>query len=290
MSDKKNSRDKGGKRKALGKGLGALIPEAEEKSVAVELLPLELIAPNPSQPRRDFDDQALEQLRSSIEQNGVLQPIAVRPTGNGRYQIIAGERRFRAAGLAEIDRIPAVVRHADDDEVLELALIENLQREDLNPIEEAFAYQRLIDEVLLTQEEIAFKVSKNRSTVANSLRLLQLPELVQQMVSAGGLSAGHARALAGASSQDQLSLAKKVEARQLSVRETERLVKESREPVKKSRSRKIDPDIKSVEEEMTQNLGTRVRIDQRQGGKGRIQIEYYNRDQLDGLIRLLGQY
>jgi len=241
------------------------------------------ISPNPFQPRAAFDDTALAELTASIREKGLLQPIVVRRVGNDRYQLIAGERRFRAAQRAGLERIPIVVRDADDGEALELALIENLQRENLNPVEEARAYQRLADEFGLAQEDIARRVGKSRSTVTNSLRLLQLPAEVLAQLESGALTAGHARSLlALASTQAQAAVARDVAQRRLSVRDTEQLVRERARPAH------ADVEQRALESDLARALATRVHLRHNKDGSGRIVIEYYSLDELDGLLVRLG--
>jgi len=239
------------------------------------LVPLDSISPNPFQPRDGFAEAEIEELARSISQNGVLQPLVVRRHGHG-YQLIAGERRWRAARMAKLERVPVIVREASDMEALELALVENLQREDLNPLEEARAYRRLIDEFGLSQEEIARRVSKSRSAVANALRLIGLPEAIQAEIRAGRLSGGHARAIAGAPPAAQIALARQVMAQRLSVRETERLVRRA--------ASKMEGDRSALEDRLRRALGTKVRIVARSNGSGRVEIEYYSLDELQGLI------
>jgi ParB family chromosome partitioning protein len=276
------------RRRGLGRGLGALIPsapavrpvrEAEPETSA----PMEAISPNPYQPRETFDDGTLDELSASIREKGVLQPLVVRRAADGRYQLIAGERRFRAAQRAGLARVPIVVREADDGEALELALIENLQRENLNPVEEARAYDRLADEFGLAQEEIARRVGKSRSAITNALRLLQLPADVLAQLESGALSAAHARALLGLESAgSQSAVAEDVIVRRLSVRDTEQLVRE------RAARRADDVEQRAVEASLARALGTRVHLHHRRNGSGRIVIEYYSLDELDGLLRRLG--
>lgn len=277
------------RRRGLGRGLGALIPGAaqpalKEEPPAVEgWAQIDAIAPNPFQPREVFDEEALAELTASIREKGLLQPVVVRRAGDGRYQLIAGERRFRAAQRAGLTRIPIVVRDADDGEALELALIENLQRENLNPVEEARAYQRLVDEFGLGQEDVARRVGKSRSAVTNSMRLLQLPPEVMAQLESGALSAGHARSLlALPSTQAQAALARDVVAQRLSVRDTEQLVRE------RARLPAVDVEQRAVESDLARALGTRVRLRHNKDGSGRIVIEYYSLDELDGLLERLG--
>jgi ParB family transcriptional regulator, chromosome partitioning protein len=277
------------RRRALGRGLGALIPmdsyrgEPGADDGAERTVPIDRIVPNAYQPRGAFSESSLNELASSIRDKGLLQPLLVKRTSDG-YEIIAGERRFRAARRAGLERIPVIVREADACESLELALVENLQREDLNPLEEAQAYQRLVDEFGFTQEDIAKRVGKNRSTVTNSLRLLQLPDEIRIQVGAGTLSAGHARSLlALGSPAQQVGIAREISRRKLSVRDTERLVRE------RANRGDADLDRQSVETELTQALGTRVRLKQRKNGAGSIEIEYYSLAELNGLVsRLAG--
>ena len=266
------------KRRALGRGLGALIPSAYRTDEPNDnIVPLAAIHRNPLQPRQSFDEAAIEELAESIRQKGVLQPLLVRRS-NGGFELIAGERRFRAAQRVGLEQVPVLVRDVSDGEMLELALIENIQRENLNPLEEARAYRRLMEEFALTQEEIATRVGKDRSTIANSLRLLQLPPEVQQQLERGTLSAGHARALAGAPSDAlRVELADAVVTQQLTVRQTERLVKRRvRLPVV--------PELAAAEQRLMEYLGTRVRVLHGRNGSGRIEIEYYSLEELNGLI------
>jgi ParB family transcriptional regulator, chromosome partitioning protein len=266
------------KRRALGRGLGALIPSnyQEEKSDN-SLVPLSAIRPNPLQPRQAFDQRAIDELAESIRQKGILQPLLVR-RATGGYELIAGERRLRAAQRLGMEHVPVTVRDCDDGELLEVALIENIQRENLNALEEARAYRRLREEFKLTQDEIAKRVGKERSTVANTLRLLQLPQEVQREIESGALSAGHARALVNAGSEAaKIRLAREVLARRLTVRETEKLAKRHARPV-------ADVELRAVEHRLTEALGTRVRLHSRRGGAGKIEIEYYSLEGLNALI------
>jgi ParB family chromosome partitioning protein len=235
------------------------------------------IRPNPSQPRQAFSDESINELAESIKQKGILQPILVRPVSGG-YQLIAGERRYRAAQRLGLEQVPVTIREADDGEVLEMALIENIQREDLNPLEEARAYRRLMDEFHQTQEGVATRVGKDRSTVANTLRLLQLPDAIKRDIERGILSAGHARALVTIESDaTKLALAHEVVARRLTVRQTEQLAKRSVRPA-------ADADHRAVEQQLTEVLGTKVRITHRRNGSGRVEIDYYSLAELNGLI------
>ncbi|MDI6601578.1 MAG: ParB/RepB/Spo0J family partition protein [Thermoanaerobacteraceae bacterium] len=274
-------------KKGLGKGLQALIPETD--STSANEISLDEIITNESQPRKDFDEEALNSLTDSIKQYGVLQPILVTPIDGG-YKIIAGERRYRAAKAAGLDKIPAVVRTITEEESMELALIENLQREDLNPIEEAIAYKTLMEEYSLTQEEIAKIIGKSRPAIANSLRLLNLDPRVRGLVENGKLSAGHAKALLGLESLGkQYELALKVISEDMSVRETEKMVSRLTEntKVKKIKDVKKDPFIKDIENRLERALGTKVLINKSKKG-GKIYIEYYSDEELERIIEMIG--
>ncbi|HEY8391500.1 MAG TPA: ParB/RepB/Spo0J family partition protein [Capillibacterium sp.] len=289
------------KNRALGKGLGALIPQLEEEDLQSTLeIPLAEIEINPDQPRRNFDPESLQELAESIKIHGVLQPLLVRKKDLG-YQLIAGERRLRAAKLAGLERVPVIIKDLDDRTVMEIALVENLQREDLNPLEEAQAYRRLLDEFNLTQEEVAKAVGKSRSAIANTVRLLQLPEAIQQMVLKDQLTMGHARALLGLTeTEQQLFLGEKIVKENLSVRETEELVRlmnssivsrETGEEKKKEREtgkgrQKLDPNLQAIVEDMTRLFGTKVRI-KSSGNRGKIEIEYYSQEELERITELL---
>ncbi|MEA4846792.1 MAG: ParB/RepB/Spo0J family partition protein [Clostridiaceae bacterium] len=275
-------------KRGLGKGLGALIPEGEEtdRNSIIEIKITDIEA-NDKQPRKAFDDETLGDLSESIKEHGVVQPIIVRKLGSG-YQIIAGERRWRASRLAGKKTIPAIVKDCSNLEVMELALIENLQREDLNSIEEATAYKSLIEEYNMTQEEISKKIGKSRPSIANSLRLLQLPQEIKNMISEGKISQGHARALlAIAGEKKQLDMAEKIIAQQLNVRQIEKLAKETKHINKKEvLPDKYQIEINQLEERLKAALGTKVTIRHR-NNKGRIEIEYYSNDELDRLLDLL---
>ncbi len=270
-------------KKVLGRGLGALIPgrESAEQPRPAGVLELELgrIDPNPLQPRKYFDDALIEELARSIQEHGVVQPILVARNGE-RYQLIAGERRFRAARKAGLDTIPAVVKHgATQSEFLQLAIIENMQRADLNPIEEAVAYRQLHDEFTLTQDEIARRVGKERSTVANALRLLKLPDSVKQLVAAGQLSMGHARALLAVEDRKKLeTLAQRVVRQQLNVRQTE-LLAAGGPAAKRPQEKLKDVFTRDAEEKLTRTLRTKVDIDRKRRG-GTIAIHFTNEDEL----------
>ncbi len=277
-------------RKALGKGLGALIPDAGDEipSGVVQELPLSEIERNLEQPRTRFDEKTLEELAQSMRVHGVLQPVVLRRLPQGGYRLIVGERRFRAALLAGLTAIPAIVREVDEREALELALVENLQREDLNPIDEAHGYEALLEVSDVGQAEIAERVGKDRSTVANALRLLALPPDVQEMLSDGRLSAGHGRALLSLpTAEARRSLAKRAADRGLSVREVEAAARGTTKRKKAQRPRRsTDPVVRDWEERLQRALGTHVRIDS-MGDEGAIRIEYYSREDLERILETL---
>jgi ParB family chromosome partitioning protein len=282
-------------RKALGRGLGALL-SAEGTAPATEdasEIPIDLIDPSPLQPRSIFDEAKLDELARSISANGVVQPLLLRRVGT-RFELVAGERRWRAAQRAGLTKVPAVIRRVSDDKVLELALIENIQREDLNPIEEARAYRKLIDTIGLTQETVAERVGRDRSYVTNYLRLLRLPEDIQGLLQSGRLSTGHARALLGTDQVEvQRRLARKIIEKDLSVRAIEQMIRQLAEPRPKAKGpgRPIqarDANVRAVETKLRRQFGTQVRIVQAQGTHvGRIEFEFYNANDLDRLYRLL---
>lgn len=298
----------GVKRGGLGKGLDSLIPdngkvpEGGRKTKVVEKviekivekpsevkLKINQVEPNREQPRKKFDEQALEELADSIRQFGILQPLIVQEKEN-YYEIIAGERRWRAAKLAGLQEIPVVIRKMSEQEIVEISLIENIQRENLNPIEEAAAYKRLLGEFHLTQEEIAERVAKSRTAVTNSMRLLKLDERVQQMVVDEMLSTGHARALLAIEDPDlQFQTANKIYNEKLSVREVEKLVKNigKEKPVKKAENFQQDAVFQDLEEKMKISLGTKVSINRKDDRKGRIEIEYYSMEELERLMEIL---
>jgi ParB family chromosome partitioning protein len=273
----------------LGRGLAALIPQRTADSGPTEV-PLTRIRPNPLQPRRRMGEAELEALAASIAEHGVLLPILVTQTLDG-YQLVAGERRFRAAQLAGLERIPVVIRQVADRDQLELALVENLQREDLNPLEEAHAFRQLIDDFGLTQEDVAARVGRARSTVANTLRLLDLDERVQLLVIEGRLSQGHARAIGGLAPDQQARVAEIVVERDLSAREAEEFVRRLREPRPDKPAAEPAPrdaEIERVEEDLRRSLGTKVTLARSRKG-GRIIIEYYSDEELGQLYdRLIG--
>lgn len=283
-------------RKALGRGLSALIGDETKPKESNERfleLDIDLIKSNPNQPRKSFPETELDELAQSIKANGIVQPIVVRKKGK-KYQIVAGERRWRAAQKAELDKIPSVIREVSDDKLLEIALIENIQRQELNPIEEAKAYQKLIKDVGLTQEMVANQVGKNRSFVANYLRLLKLPKEVLRFVEENKLSVGHARALIMLEEKDsQIELAKNIIGMSLSVRDTEKAVKritqgKSKSVVKTKIKPKKDANVKNAEKKLRRHLGTQVKINPDNDGlSGKIEIEYYGDADLDRIYNLL---
>jgi len=278
-------------RKALGKGLEALIPDApmEAAGGVVRELPVREIRRNQDQPRSRFDDETIAELAASIRTYGIIQPVVVRQLPTGVYQLVAGERRLRAARVAGLEAVPAIVRDVDETGALELALVENLQREDLNPIDEAHGYESLMELSGATQADVSERVGRGRSTVANALRLLELPPDVQDMLSEGELSAGHGRALLGfGTAEDVREGARKASARGLSVRELEALSRGKRRRKKATRKRRTeDPVLREWEERLQRTLGTQVRIE-RMGIEGTIRIEYYSDEDLERILEALG--
>ena len=284
------------RRGGLGRGLSALMadvdlgPNAGPRG-AEQTLPVEQITPNPDQPRRAFEPEALAELAASLKSRGVLQPLIVRPhpTEPGLYQIVAGERRWRAAQIAQLHELPVLIRDLDDTEMLEIALIENIQRADLNPIEEAASFRQLMDRFGHTQEKLAEALDKSRSHISNLLRLLNLPDQVQGFVRDGRLSAGHARALI--TTPDPVALARKVIDKNLSVRETEALARQSTEGAKPKPPRirgEKDADTRALETDLSAHLKMRVQIDHAGLDGGRLMVTYRDLDQLDRLCQLLG--
>jgi len=278
-------------KKALGKGLGALLPPPRVSPPAeiadVQRIRLEAIVPNRYQPRHVFPENELAELAASIKESGVLQPIIVRRKGDGTYELIAGERRWRASKQAGLDTIPVVIKNCTDQESLLLALVENLQREDLNPMETARAYSRMMNEFGLTQDAIAVKVGRDRSSVANFVRLNHLHPEIQQLVETGSLSAGHAKAILGLSSpEDQLRVGKVAASTALSVRETEKLVNHSLEGKKHQAKPGRNSSWADLEARLQKRLGTKVTIQpQKQGGK--LVIHYFSKEELDGVVEIL---
>lgn len=289
----------GGKRKSLGRGLGALLGDAEfnidEALNDTPTQPVQppddrvdvnLLFPSPFQPRKDFDEEALNALVESVKEKGVLQPLLVRKK-NGRFEIIAGERRWRASKLAGLQTVPVIVKDMDDKEVLEVALVENLLRENLSAIEEAEGFQRLIDEFSHTQEALAQIVGKSRSHVANTLRLLNLPDSVKDLVREGTLSAGHARALVGLDNAE--TLAKQIVAKDLNVRQVEELVAKQKNPEVKEPKKAKDEDIVEIEKDLNKNLGLRIKISPSKQGGGKVVLQYASAAELDMIIDILEQ-
>ena len=297
MADKKT------KQRGLGRGLSALMADVAETAPSASntprrpdlMVPIELVSPNPDQPRRSFDQELLDDLANSVREKGIIQPLIVRakPGKDGEYEIVAGERRWRAAQIAKLHEIPVLVREFDDTEVLEVAIIENIQRADLNPVEEAAGFSQLMEKFGHTQEKLAEVLGKSRSHIANSVRLLQLPGEIQTYLKEGKLSAGHARALI--TSEDPIALAKQVIKKDLSVRETEKLAKsamsnifsEGNKPSKTGKPEK-DADTRALEGDLSANLGMKVQIDHKPGHEGgAVTIRYDDLDQLDTICRLL---
>ena len=279
------------KKQALGKGLNALIPTGGEEGGGPRgsfLCPVEQIRPNPDQPRKHFDEQSLESLAVTIKEKGVLQPLLVRRVGN-RYELIAGERRLRAAKKAGLEEVPVLIREAEESDRLELSVLENIQREDLNPIEEARAYKQMLDRLELTQEELARRVGKDRSSVANTVRLLQLPREIQEDIAVGRLSSGHARAILALDREVmQLKLWALIKDKGLSVREAEKRVHEMKEGKagKEKPTAPLDPDMQTLQDELCQHFGTRVKIQTGKEG-GKIQIRYSSAEELNRLYTLI---
>lgn len=283
-------------KKALGRGLGALIPSrpvapppaaapAEPAGTGLAEVPIEQISPNPYQPRKTFNDASIEELSRSVREHGIIQPLVVTKTGDHKYRLIAGERRFRAAQKAGLAKVPVVIKETmADTDILQVALIENIQREDLNPIEEAYAYHQLHEEFGLTQEEISKRVGKERSTVANFLRLMRLPDAVKKLLASGQLSMGHARAiLAVESPKKQEQLAERVVKRNLNVRQTEMLAAESSPKAEQAPEKEKDIFTRDAEEKLTRTLRSKVEIDRKRRG-GVIHIRFGSEDELIRLV------
>jgi len=286
------------KKRGLNRGLEALLQGAGSLDVdftstqsasrdGLQELPVEWIQRGVYQPRRDMDPETLEELASSIRVHGIMQPIVVRSVGADRYEIIAGERRWRAAQIAELDSIPALIKEVPDEAAIAMALIENIQREDLNAIEEAFALQRLQDEFELTQQQVADAVGKSRSAIANLLRLLHLTEPVRLMLERGDLEMGHARSLLALTGEQQLQSARDVVAKGLSVRQTEELVRKAQQEPKPVSKPEPDANTKSLQNRLSDAIGAAVNIKQSAKGKGTLTISYASLDQLDGIIARL---
>ncbi|GCA67029.1 chromosome partitioning protein ParB [Mediterraneibacter butyricigenes] len=296
------------KRSGLGKGLDSLIPdkavnksattgkkeEKSEKNVnesGEQLVPINQVEPNREQPRKEFDEDALLELADSIKQYGILQPLIVQKRKD-YYEIIAGERRWRAAKKAGLKEVPVIIREYTDQQVVEISLIENIQRENLNPIEEAMAFKKLLEEFNLKQDEVAERVSKSRTAVTNSMRLLKLSEKVQQMIVDEMITTGHARALLALDDEEQqYILANKIFDEKLSVRETEKLVKALKNPKKEDTTKEVEDKnsfiYADIEDKMKSVIGTKVNIHQKKSGKGKIEIEYYSQDELERIFELI---
>ena len=292
-------------KKKLGKGLGALLSSGSAQNMSslfknspsdsgkdpsltnegeLKQIPLDLIQRGKYQPRADFDAAALEELASSIKSQGLMQPIVIRPIGPQKYEIIAGERRWRAAQIAGLDSIPAVIRMVNDEAAIAMSLIENIQREDLNPIEEALALKRLQDEFKLTQQEVADAVGRSRTAVTNLMRLVGLHIDVQKMLQTGLLEMGHARTLLALPEIKQVDFARTIVKKGLSVRQTEELVRKAKSPKEVVSERSIDPNIKNLEESLGEKLGAKVLIEHKTNGKGRLIVSYNSLDELDGIL------
>lgn len=281
------------KKGGLGRGIESLFIDnsVEENDSSVNKLRIMEIEPNRNQPRKDFDEKALSELAESIEQHGVLQPLVVRPLTNGNYQLVAGERRWRAARIAGLSEVPVIIKELTDEEVIEIAMIENLQREDLNPLEEALGYRYMMDELKITQEQAAEKVGKSRPAVANALRLLKLPDEIQNMVKNNLISPGHARALLGFDSEDMmLQTAKMIVKEDLSVRDVETLVKKSKKVLKLPKQQVRDKFFSEVELALVENLCRKVKIKEAKQDAGVLEIEFFDKDDLEGLAMKLENY
>lgn len=280
------------KKFGLGKGLGALLPEEEvDAEGSISKIDINLIKANETQPRRYFDEEKIAQLAQSIKEHGVVQPIVLKKEGS-TYTIVAGERRWRAAKLVGLREIPAVIMELDDKQILEISLIENLQREDLNPIEEAIAYKRLIDEFNMTQEELGTKVGKSRTAVTNSMRLLNLDGRVQNYLIEGVISEGHGRALLGLEDKElQYATAQKIIDEALSVRQTEELIrnaaKGAAEKKEKEKTVKSNPYLNDIKYKLESHFGTKVQLTSKDNNKGKIEIEYYSEEDLNRILEIL---
>ena len=281
------------KKPVLGRNLSSMLSQTTLKHVQEETrdelqnLPLDVIQPGRYQPRSVFDEEKLTELADSIRAQGVVQPIVVRSVGDAQFELIAGERRWRAAQLAGIDDIPAVVRDVSDEVSLAMSLIENIQREDLNPLEEATALRRLIDDFQMTHQEAADAVGRSRAAVSNLLRLLELMQEVKDMIDMRMIEMGHARALLSLDDTLQVQAAREVIHKSLSVRETENLVRRLQQSLKKKGSRRVDPDILSLQNRLGESLGARVRIQHQASGKGKLVISYNNSDEFEGILERL---
>ena len=285
------------KKRGLGRGLDALLATQSNKTLTSEetistkesgqglrKLPIDYLQPGKYQPRKDMSPQALDELASSIKSQGIIQPIVVRPVGENAYEIIAGERRWRASQIAELDLVPCIIKDVPDEAAVAIALIENIQREDLNAMEEAIALQRLQDEFELTHQEVADAVGKSRTSVTNYLRLNKLEGDVKTLMEHGDLEFGHAKVLLGLAGDEQILAARKVVAKELTVRETEKLVNSINEGEKPKVEKNKDPDVKLLEQQLVDKLGANVEISYNRKGKGKLVISYASLDELDGII------
>lgn len=285
------------KKRGLGRGLDALlssIQEVQEQPAKhhneLQQLPIEHIQRSPYQPRRLFQPEALEELAASIRVQGIIQPLVVRKTSSGFYELVAGERRWRAAQLAGLDKVPALVREIADEAAMAIALIENIQRKNLNAMEEASALQRLLDEFQMTHQQVADSVGKSRTAITNLLRLLSLNDDVKVLLESGKLEMGHARALLGLSGKSQSDAAQIVVNKQLSVRETENLVRKLQAPTQvKSLTRSLDPDIIKLQNQLSDQLGAQIKVQHSAKGSGKVVIHYNNLDELDGILNQINQ-
>ncbi len=281
------------KKPALGRNLSSMLSQTTLEQVKNKTgdqlrdLPLDIIRPGRYQPRSVFDEEKLAELADSIRAQGVVQPVVVRPVGENSYELIAGERRWRAAQIAELEKIPSVIRDVPDEASVAMALIENIQREDLNPLEEATALRRLIDDFQMTQQEAADAVGRSRPAVSNLLRLLELMQEVKDMIDMRQIEMGHARALLSLEDSLQVQAAREVVRKRLSVRETENLVRRLQQSSKKKGTRRIDPDILRLQNRMAEQLGARVRIQHQASGKGKLTITYTNADEFEGILERL---
>ena len=278
-----------GRRTGLGRGLGALIPETEQPSGGVAQVPVLAITPNPQQPRTVVDPDALAELAASIREHGLIQPLIVTQQGPDRYQLIAGERRWQAARMAGLAQVPVIVKEATPQQALEIALVENIQRADLNPLEEAVAFRQLVDEFSLTQEQVAERVGKSRVSVTNTLRLLRLPAAVKQALLDGTIREGHARTLLALPTKEaQVAALKTVITRGLSVRQTEELVRRlMAEPEPPKQVEPVSPEIQALEEDFRETLGTKVNLYHGHKGRGRLVIHFFSEEELQALYDVI---
>ena len=278
-----------GRRTGLGRGLGALIPETEQQPGGVAQVPVLAITPNPLQPRTVVDPEALSELAASIREHGLIQPLIVTQQGPDRYQLIAGERRWQAARMAGLAQVPVIVKEATPQQALEIALVENIQRADLNPLEEAVAFRQLVDEFDLTQEQVAERVGKSRVSVTNTLRLLRLPAAVKQALLDGTIREGHARALLALPTKEaQVAALKTVITKRLSVRQTEDLARRlMAEPEPPKQVEPASPEIQALEEDFRESLGTKVRLFRGRKGRGRLVIHFFSEEELQALYDVI---